>query len=61
MVRETQIHSVKHGGQYAHVCLGTGYNERVNAFIAEKRRKAGLGKRGIGGLFYNGCWRYQPR
>jgi hypothetical protein len=56
---KTQIHSVKYGGQHAHVGLGAGDNEAVDAFIAEKRRKTGFRKRRISGLIDDCCRRYQ--
>ena len=56
---ETQINSVEHGGQHAHVGFRTGDNKGFDAFIVEEARKLGFCKRGVGGLIYYRGRRYQ--
>jgi hypothetical protein len=56
---ETQIHSVKHGREHAHVGLGAGDDKGVDTFIVEKCGKPGFRKRGVSGLIYDRGRRYQ--
>jgi hypothetical protein len=56
---KTQINSVEHGGQYAHVGLRTSDDKSVDALIVEKCGKPGFRKRGVSGLIYDRGRRYQ--